>query len=282
MDRVDVPAVGGATVSFTPRVGGALSVAVITLLSMVVWAAPPAAAAAWAPRPGQNWQWMLDSVPTPAQLAATPNIAAWDVDGFDTSAQRVADIHARGAGAVCYISAGSWENWRPDAGAFPATVKGRTLDGWAGERWLDIRQLGFLRPILKRRMQMCKTKGFDAVEPDNVDGFSNNTGFKLTAADQLAYNRMLAETAHLLGLRVALKNDAEQIRALEPYFDFALNEECYAYQECGAYAAFRAAGKAVWITEYATRTTTFCPQAIASGFDAMKKRLSLDAYRVGC
>lgn len=263
------------------RIGGALAVAALLVLSSALWSAP-AGAVTWAPRPGQSWQWMLSSVPTSAQLAATRGIAVWDVDGFDTSAQRVAEIHARGSGAVCYLSAGSWESWRPDAGAFPAALKGRNLDGWAGERWLDIRQRGVLQPIMASRMRMCKAKGFDAVEPDNVDGYANSTGFRLTGADQLGYNRMIAQTAHLLGLRVALKNDVEQVRALAPYFDFAINEECYAYNECGAYAAFRAAGKAVWIVEYSTRTTAFCPKAIAAGFDAMKKRLSLDAYRVGC
>jgi hypothetical protein len=253
----------------------------LTFLSPLIWSTP-ADAANWTPRPGQSWQWMLSSVPTPTQLAAAPDITAWDVDGFDTSAQRVADIHARGAGAVCYISAGSWENWRPDAGAFPASVKGRKLDGWAGERWLDIRMRAVLQPIMTSRIQMCKDKGFDAVEPDNVDGYTNNTGLGLTSADQLAYNGMIAGTAHSLGLYVALKNDVDQVRTLEPYFDFALNEECYAYNECGAYTAFRSKGKAVWIVEYTTPTTSFCPKAIASGFDAMKKKLSLGAYRVGC
>jgi hypothetical protein len=224
---------------------------------------------------------MLSATPSAAQLAADPSIKAWDVDGFDASASTVAAIHAHGAGAVCYISAGSWENWRADAGTFPTSVKGRALDGWAGEKWLDVRNLAVLEPIMRARLQMCHAKGFDAVEPDNVDGYTNSTGFPLTGTDQLAYNRMLATDAHALGLKVALKNDVDQVAALAPSFDWALNEECYAYNECGGYAGVRRAGKAVWIVEYKT-TSSFCAKANAAGYDAMKKKLDLGYYRVGC
>ena len=105
-------------------------------------------------------------------------------------------------------------------------------NGWPGERWLDIRKLGVLGPIMKARLDMCAAKGFDAVEFDNVDGYQNRTGFPLTAADQLAYNVFLANQAHLRGLSAVLKNDVGQIRALLPYFDFALNEQCHQYDEC--------------------------------------------------
>lgn len=235
-----------------------------------------------APTPGNDWQWMLSSVPRAADLAATPSARAWDFDGFDARAADVDAVHALPALAVCYISAGSFEDWRPDAGDFPASVKGRALDGWAGEKWLDVRKISVLEPIMTSRMEMCRDKGFDAVEPDNVDGYTNRTGFPLTGTHQLAYNRMLADAAHALGLTIALKNDVGQVRALEPDFDFAINEQCYQYRECDAYEAFSEAGKAVWIVEYKTATSSFCPKAIAAGYDAMKKKLNLGAYRVGC
>jgi hypothetical protein len=95
-------------------------------------------------------------------------------------------------------------------------VIGKGLDEWPGERWLD----------------MCRTKGFDAVEPGNVDGYANESGFPLTADVQLRYNRMLARLAHERGLGVALKNDLVQVENLVVDFDFAVNEECVAYDEC--------------------------------------------------
>ena len=107
-------------------------------------------------------------------------------------------------------------------------------NGWPGERWLDIRRLSVLEPLMATRFDMCRDKGFDAVEPDNMDGYRNSTGFPLTAHDQLAYNRLIAELAHERGLAVGLKNDLDQIPELVGDFDFAVNEECAEYDECAA------------------------------------------------
>ncbi len=73
---------------------------------------------------------------------------------------------------VCYINAGAWENWRPDAGDYPSAVIGKPLDGWPGERWLDIRRLDVLAPILESTDWInAAAKGFDGVEFDNVEGY---------------------------------------------------------------------------------------------------------------
>ena len=124
---------------------------------------------------------------------------------------------------ICYISAGTWENWRPDAGQFLSSDKGRAVSGWVGEKWLNIKSDN-VKNIMAARMQMCKSKGFLAIDADNVDGYSNSNGLGLTAADQLAYNTWLASTAHGLGLSIGLKNDLGQITQLAGYFDFFLNE----------------------------------------------------------
>ena len=68
------------------------------------------------------------------------------------------------------MSVGSWENWRPDKGRFPKRVLGRNCYGWPGEKWLGIRDLDALAPIMESRMDVYAEKGFDAVEPDNMDG----------------------------------------------------------------------------------------------------------------
>ncbi len=70
---------------------------------------------------------------------------------------------------------------------------------------MDIRNLSVLGPIMRSRLDMCKNKGFDAVEFDNVDGYTNNSGFPLTASDQIAYNTFLAEEAHKRGMSAFLK-----------------------------------------------------------------------------
>jgi hypothetical protein len=230
----------------------------------------------WTPSPGTTWQWQLSG-----SMDTTVDATVYDVDGFDTSAAQVAALHAQGRRVICYLSAGTWEDWRPDAASFPASVKG-SANGWPGERWLDIRRIDLLAPILTARFQMCRDKGFDAVEPDNVDAYSNSSGFPLSATDQLSYNRWLADTAHSLGLSVGLKNDVDQVVSLQPSFDWALNEQCYQYGECGPYQSFVSAGKAVFVAEYEGDLSSVCPSAIASGYSAIMKRLSLDAWRQTC
>ena len=234
-------------------------------------------AAWWIPAQSTTWQWQLTGTLDPAVDAAM-----FDVDLFDTPAATVAALHARGRKAVCYISAGTWENWRPDAVRFPAAVLGRDVSGWAGEKWLDIRRLDVLAPIMEARLDQCRDKGFDGVEPDNVDGYDNRTGFPLTAADQLRYNRWLAAAAHARGLSVGLKNDLDQVPDLVNEFDWAIDEQCFQYAECGKLAPFVTAGKAVFEVEYQLEPAAFCADAVKRRFNAMKKNLALDAFRAAC
>src|SRR2546428_1095597 len=209
------------------------------------------------------------------------NAQVYDIDLFDNSAAVVSALHASGRHVICYLSAGSYEDWRPDAAQFPAVVKGNS-NGWPGEKWLDIRRLDLLGPIMQARMDLCRQKGFDAVEPDNIDGYTNKTGFPLTYQDQLAYNTFLANAAHARGLSVGLKNDVEQVGDLVSSFDWALNEQCFQYSECNTLTPFVAAGKAVFEVEYKVQTSQFCPQANAMNFNAQKKSTKLDASSVQC
>ena len=162
--------------------------------------------AVWLPAASSSWQWQLTGT-----IDQTVAAQMFDVDLFDTPATTVASLHALGHKVVCYVSAGSYEDWRPDAAQFPAAVKGKALSGWPGEQWLDVRQWDALRPLLEARMDLCRSKGFDGIELDNVDGYQNDTGFPLTASDQLTFNRALAASAHARGLSVGLKNDLDQV-----------------------------------------------------------------------
>ncbi|WP_431900158.1 endo alpha-1,4 polygalactosaminidase [Nonomuraea sp. bgisy101] len=278
----------------------ALQILAATLLTWVAFVVvPPQAQAAapppptpcpgcWKPALNTSWQWQLSSVPGEPFL----NVTMYDIDGFNATAATVRRLHETKAGrkVVCYVSAGSYEDWRPDAAQFPASVLGADLDEWPGERWLDIRQYGGpLGQIMRARMDMCKSKGFDAIEFDNVDGYTNETGFPLTAAHQIAYNAWLANEAHARGLSVGLKNDIAQIPQLLPYFDWALNEQCWQYSECTTgqngdygYDQFVSAGKAVFTVEYELGTSKFCAKSNAQNFNSLRKNYELDAYRVAC
>ncbi|MFH8726137.1 endo alpha-1,4 polygalactosaminidase [Streptomyces termitum] len=230
----------------------------------------------WRPAPGLAWQWQLSG-----RLDPAVDVPVYDIDGFDHPAATVADLHRRGRKVICYLSTGAWEEFRPDAGRFPEAVLGEG-NGWEGERWLDIRRTDVLEPLMAKRLDMCRDKGFDAVEPDNMDGYRNRTGFPLTAADQLRYHRLIARLAHDRGLAVGLKNDLDQIPQLLPHVDFAVNEQCAQYAECDRLAPFVAAGKAVFHTEYELPTARFCPHARELGLSSMLKRYELDAWRRPC
>src|SRR4051794_1036680 len=230
----------------------------------------------WAPALGAPWQIQLSG--TVDTSAAVPT---YDVDGFDTPAATVSRLRAAGRHAICYLNAGSREDWRPDAGRYPASVLGRS-NGWPGERWVDIRRLDVLGPVLDARLRMCRSKGFEAVDPDNVDGYTNRSGFPLTAADQLAFNRWVAARAHSYGLSVGLKNDLDQVPDLVDAFDFAVNEQCFEYDECEALAPFTRAGKAVLQIEYAGDLSRICPAARKASLSTLLKRTSLTAWRRAC
>jgi hypothetical protein len=185
----------------------------------------------------------------------------------------------RGARAVCYFSAGSYENWREDRGRFPERVLGDPLEGWPGERWLDVRERDTLLPIMRRRMKRCAHKGFDAVDPDNVDGYQNRAGFPLGGRDQLRYNRALAREAHDLGLAIGLKNDLGQVPKLAGDYDFAVNEQCFEYRECARLRPFIRAGKAVFNVEYGRLR---CDRSHGLKFSSIRKRLNLKRWRRTC
>jgi len=231
----------------------------------------------WQPSPGTSWQWQLSGT-----LDTSIDVQMYDIDLVETPSATIADLRNAGRTVICYFSAGSWEDFRDDAALFPEAVLGSIMDGWPDERWLDIRQIDLLAPVMSARLDLAVSKSCDGVEPDNVDGYANASGFPLTGADQLAYNRWLAKSAHERGLSIGLKNDLDQIPDLVADFDWALNEQCAEFAECELLSPFVQVGKAVFGVEYEGEAATFCPVVNALNFDWLHKRLDLDAWRVAC
>jgi hypothetical protein len=224
----------------------------------------------WSPAPQTTWQWQLTGT-----VDTSLNVQMYDIDLFDLSASTVSTLHAQGKAVICYFST-QYENWRPDASSFTSAVLGNALDGWAGEKWVDIRS-SVVRNIIAARLDLAVSKGCDGVEPDNVDSYSANTGFPLTASNQLDYNRFIANAAHARGLSVGLKNDLDQAAALEPSFDWILNEQCNEYSECGMLSSFTNKGKAAFNTEYSGSASSVCPQMATAKISSLIKDLDLGA-----
>lgn len=237
----------------------------------------------WVPQEGDTWQLQLQGTPNTSY-----NVAVFDIDMFDTPQATITALKAQGKRVVCYFSAGSSENWRPDFNNLQPADMGNGLDGWPGERWLDTRSAN-VRTIMSARMDLAKSKGCDGVDTDNVDGYANNTGLPLTADTQLDYNRFLAAQAHARGLAIGLKNDVDQVAQLATDFDFAVNEQCFQYNECAAYSAFTTQGKPVFQVEYAAKykvdatRASLCASAKALDLRTLVLPLSLnDSYRYSC
>ncbi|WP_022953867.1 endo alpha-1,4 polygalactosaminidase [Leucothrix mucor] len=236
------------------------------------------------PSAGISWQWQLsDTVNT------SYDVDLYDIDLFDSSPELIKSLQSQGRKVICYFSAGSYEQWREDAKDFQSSELGKPLDGWDEERWLDIRSAN-VSAIMARRMDLAAEKGCDGVEPDNVDGYTNESGFKLSAADQLSFNRQLANAAHERGLSVGLKNDLVQVPELVAHFDFAVNEQCFEYSECEALSPFIKAGKPVLNAEYQTQYVNdaaarkaMCQQASSLGLSSLVLPPDLDdSFRLSC
>jgi hypothetical protein len=235
-----------------------------------------------------TWHWQLQPA-ADGQLNTGYDVEIYDLDLFDVPDTVIDDLHATGRKILCYFSAGSYEDFRDDASEFLPSDLGNTLDGFADERWLDIRSTNVHR-IMRARLDLAAARGCDGVEPDNVDGYTNEPGFPLTATDQLAYNRFLANEARVRGLSVALKNDLDQIEQLVDYFDLSVNEQCHEFDECDLLRPFIDAGKPVLNAEYAdtyvnsaTARDQLCSDARTANIRTLVLPLDLDdSFRYTC
>jgi hypothetical protein len=236
---------------------------------------PPPAGTIWQPHPGTTWQWQLTGTVNTSVAAQV-----YDIDLEGASASLIAALHGLGRKVICYFDV-AYESYRSDASSFPASVLGNVMDGWPDERWVDIRNPVVLQ-IMGRRMDQAVQKGCDGVEADDIEHWSNNPGFPITLADNVAFAKALAAAAHARGLAIGLKNFLDGVPQLVGHFDFAINEQCFQYDECDTLLPFVAANKAVFQCEYRSKSSTICNQANAMNLDTIFKHLDLDAARESC
>jgi hypothetical protein len=247
------------------------------IVSEKIAATPPQKSKISRINPGSTWQWQLQG-----DINTSYNVDLYDVDLVETPQSVINQLKNRGDIVICYFSAGSVESYRDDAEDFPSEAIGKTLDGWDQEKWLDVSKYQLFSPVMERRLDLAVQKGCDGVEPDNVDAFENKSGFALTYAHQLAYNRWLAQEAHERNLLIALKNDLSQVNDLVSYYDFAVNEQCFEYDECEFLGPFIQQGKAVLGVEYNLGTDDFCDDALKHKFSWLKMTYDLDGERISC
>ena len=308
-----------------------------TLLALVAICASPGAAGAvppvpcntsagacWTPPLNARWQYQLEArglryVSTgginvdlcvrPFTKGACVSPEVYDIDlyvdqnisgdgNFVLNTAAVDAIHARGRHAICYVSAGDIETFRPDYQAFvdfdeacDGCLIGKPFSPrFPDEYWANINsdrgQQDFMLAMVEARVEKCVQAGFDGVEFDVVDAYAQGeetTGWNISAATQLEYDQKLANLAHEHGLTVALKNNLGQLAELRPYFDYAIDEQCFQYEECDnnpapGYDAWVAAGKTVFTVEYRRSLGRFCPEANAANYNSIKKSGNFSLY----
>lgn len=166
---------------------------------------------------------------------------------------------APGVYNICYINAfqtqayqdGWWKAHHPHLLLRNAAGKPIEDPGWPGEIILNTgtaRDRAALATVEDRWLDGCKAKGFQGVEPDNLDSNTRSRG-RLTQADDFGFAKLLITHAHADGLAIAQKNSAEQAsKGHKLGFDFAIAEECQVFTECSFY--LKAYGDEVYEIEY--------------------------------
>ncbi|CAN7347550.1 endo alpha-1,4 polygalactosaminidase [Microbacterium sp. LjRoot45] len=143
--------------------------------------------------------------------------------------------------SICYVNA--FQTQPGEADDWPGALLLRDAAGelvidpdWPDEVIVDTRDAAGVAARVTPWIEGCAAGGFDAVEFDNLDTYTRTDG-ALSRADNVAVAGLLVEAAHRVGLAAGQKNAAEDAELLrtEAGFDFAVTEECAAYDECAAY-----------------------------------------------
>ena len=229
-----------------------------------------------------SFQWVLDEVPDPTQLVGFDYI---DIDGFEATEEQVAQLQGQGSKVIGYISVGSLENWRPDVDDFPSEVVGKNYNGWAGEKWLDISNLKKIKAPLEARLDMLVAKGFDGIEPDNLDGYESNTGFDITKEETLTFLLWLAEAAHQRGLLIGQKNVPEFTHDLVEIYDYVLTEDAFIQGWEEEVQDYRMKEKPVFMVEYTDEKGDWgqaCKRAEQLDYTFLLKQRDLDLWMADC
>jgi len=246
----------------------------IMRLAAIVWLlfAVPCFAQQAVP-PLTQWYWQISSSVKTGYAAAK----VYDIDTEAATSTLVSQLKAAGHIVICYVDVGGWEPYRSDASQFPASVIGNKEAGW-NEKYLDIRS-PTVRTLMQARFVAAQSKGCSGIEPDVLDTWQNNSGFPITEADEVNYITWIGTTVHSLGMLAAQKNVPELTSKLVGLLDFAIEEDCFKYQECKSYTPYVGLGKAVLGAEYGTYSATKCSRAKTLGISLAYFNLSLDGRK---
>lgn len=223
----------------------------------------------YTPEVTATWQWQVSG-----DVKTEYDVDVYVIDLFDATEAFVSNLQNDSREVICQFSAGALEGDPPDANDFDNNVIGELVEGRDAAWWLDIRTETVVNLMLER-LDLAETLGCDGVEPSHLEGYRYDSGFGLTQADQLAFNKLMANQAHARGLTVGLTvgpletflpdidSDGVLESELVGFFDFALNAQCHLLDECDLLLPFITAEKPVFNAEFVESEVD--AQAIESG-----------------
>ncbi len=216
-----------------------------------------------------------------------------ELDSVDAPKKLIDELFKKGKKVFAYVSVGSWENYRDDKDDFPKDIIGKTYPGWEDEKFLNIKAIDKLKPIMKKRFDDIYKKGFIGVEADNLDIYTadigkNGTGFHISLKDTKKYADFLIKLSHDRNLSIGQKNAPEFTEAYGDLFDWALLEDAFHEGFADKFEIYTKNKKAVFAIEYLDNTSKdkflkeVCPKAKKLKFTAILKNRSLDALEYKC
>lgn len=238
------------------------------------------------PQIGDSFAWRLDSIGLDEVSSFYTNIV--DIDAFSATKELVDAFHQKGIKVIAYVSVGTIENYRPDAYLLPDEVIGNIYPDWPDEKFLNLREIEKLKPFINSRLDMIKAKGFDGIEPDNIDGYWEDNGFDLTLDDTKIFCEWLIKEAHDRGLSIGQKNTEELVPLLSNDFDWALTEGAFHMNNAESYSTYISKGKPVFSCEYTDNmntqdfSNTICPKAKTMKFYTFLKHRDLTHWSYEC
>jgi endo-alpha-1,4-polygalactosaminidase (GH114 family) len=217
-----------------------------------------------------------------------------DLDAFNTTKEEIETLHKAGKKVFAYISVGSWEPYRNDSQDFPHEIIGNIYPGWEDEKFLNIKAIEKLSPIIQQRFDMIQSKGFDGIEPDNIDIYTvdmdqnDGTGFHITLEDTKKYVDFLIKEAHKRNLSIGQKNAPELTEQYGDLFDWALLEDPFYEEYADTFTLYPSHNKAVFALSYLDNTSkeiflqSICSQAQKLYFTAILKERNLSKFETKC
>jgi endo-alpha-1,4-polygalactosaminidase (GH114 family) len=238
----------------------------------------------WRPKAGLTFDWNLKNINTNDLFDAQ----VVDVDAFETTAETVKSLHAQGKKVIAYVSVGTLEKNRPDSDLLGSGLIGKVYPEWPDEKWLDIRQISKLKPFFVSRFNMIKKKGFDAIEPDNLDGYNNDTGFNISLKETMLFCDYIIDLAHSFGLGIGQKNMPELTILYSKKFDWALIEDAFNQGWQKEMIPYINVNKPVFAVEYTDNIDqkqfeqVICPQSQLFKYNVILKNRMLDKWIYSC